>query len=576
MNNVETKASIINEFAKGKLNEVLEFFDSCGILFECYAYKSRIKSLDGLIEKVSRKQIQKPSYNIDDITDVIGIRFVVLFKKDIVVLIEKLVNIILSDKRPNNPFLNSILIESIYYKGNTSISNISEDISNLFRTIPFNNFSEKNSQEGYSSVHIVLKLAIENSPALTGYRFPIEIQIRTVFEDAWGEIDHKYGYMKRRSDDPSSSHPTLNAHLETLKKFVDACVDYADLIVAESEIQINPNDYSDTLLTPVSDNYNEILKSEGINEDYIKKLRDIVEKKEKIMLSEDINNFEKISKLKDCLQEIIKIKSDYISNFHFSDEHIDIYIFYCMENQAFCNLVIKTDNSLIEAVSIYKNLHDLDTNNPIINMRYAQALGKAQQFDKSIDMFKKSFDLAKDKQSKFPVSDNDRAYVQVTAPKLTGYYIWQKLLTNLDEYNNEEILSLYQQAYDETKKAYNYIDIKHSEFPDYENNLTYYLTEMIKLKNSDDFVVELNKHLLNLEDIYKNPEIMDASTVETLLNSNFLLKNREKSLHYANILKKLILINKNYDFTDKDALATLSFINKVESHYNENIDSQLK
>ena len=69
---------------------------------------------------------------------------------------------------------------------------------------------------------------------------------------------------------------------------------------------------------------------------------------------------------------------------------------------------------------------------------------------------------------------------------------------------------------------------------------------------------------------------MDASTVETLLNSNFLLKNREKSLHYANILKKLILINKNYDFTDKDALATLSFINKVESHYNENIDSQLK
>jgi len=52
---------------------------------------------------------------------------------------------------------------------------------------------------GYSSIHYQIKLG-ENSdapPGLKGLLF--EMQLRTILEEAWSEIDHKYRYMRSRS-----------------------------------------------------------------------------------------------------------------------------------------------------------------------------------------------------------------------------------------------------------------------------------------------------------------------------------------------------------------------------------------
>jgi len=51
---------------------------------------------------------------------------------------------------------------------------------------------------GYSSIHYQIKLG-ENSdapPGLKGLLF--ELQLRTILEEAWGEIDHKYRYARSR------------------------------------------------------------------------------------------------------------------------------------------------------------------------------------------------------------------------------------------------------------------------------------------------------------------------------------------------------------------------------------------
>jgi putative GTP pyrophosphokinase len=51
---------------------------------------------------------------------------------------------------------------------------------------------------GYSSIHYQIKLG-ENSdvpPGLKGLLF--ELQLRTILEEAWSEIDHKYRYMRSR------------------------------------------------------------------------------------------------------------------------------------------------------------------------------------------------------------------------------------------------------------------------------------------------------------------------------------------------------------------------------------------
>ena len=52
---------------------------------------------------------------------------------------------------------------------------------------------------GYSSIHYQVALG-ENSDAPSGLKnVQFEFQLRTILEEAWGEIDHKYRYMLSRS-----------------------------------------------------------------------------------------------------------------------------------------------------------------------------------------------------------------------------------------------------------------------------------------------------------------------------------------------------------------------------------------
>jgi ppGpp synthetase/RelA/SpoT-type nucleotidyltranferase len=52
---------------------------------------------------------------------------------------------------------------------------------------------------GYSSIHYQVKLG-ENSDAPSGLEdLQFEFQLRTILEEAWGEIDHKYRYVQSRN-----------------------------------------------------------------------------------------------------------------------------------------------------------------------------------------------------------------------------------------------------------------------------------------------------------------------------------------------------------------------------------------
>jgi ppGpp synthetase/RelA/SpoT-type nucleotidyltranferase len=52
---------------------------------------------------------------------------------------------------------------------------------------------------GYSSIHYQVALG-ENSDAPSGLEdLQFEFQLRTILEEAWGEIDHKYRYVRSRA-----------------------------------------------------------------------------------------------------------------------------------------------------------------------------------------------------------------------------------------------------------------------------------------------------------------------------------------------------------------------------------------
>ena len=126
----------------------------------------RVKTIESLEGKVKRKNYS----NLAEITDLCGIRIITYFSDDV-------------DK-------------------------IAELISQEFEVDLENTIDKRKSEDptkfGYVSLHYVVGLREENtSPTLYG-RFKnikLEIQIRTVMQNAWAEIEHDLGY-KSKEDIP--------------------------------------------------------------------------------------------------------------------------------------------------------------------------------------------------------------------------------------------------------------------------------------------------------------------------------------------------------------------------------------
>lgn len=55
---------------------------------------------------------------------------------------------------------------------------------------------------GYSSIHYQIELGANSGAIDELSGLQVEFQLRTILEEAWGEIDHKYRYAFSRNDDP--------------------------------------------------------------------------------------------------------------------------------------------------------------------------------------------------------------------------------------------------------------------------------------------------------------------------------------------------------------------------------------
>lgn len=555
----KAKAESINDKAVQYHQNIVRYLDNHELQALCYTRKSRVKSKEDILSKFDRKnkEDRPTSYKVDDITDIIGLRFIVLFKQDVIPVIQAIVGLLCKDESEENPFLGAEVEELIYYKGNISVSNISRKIQECFSCID-KEMKESISNEGYSSIHIVCKLKTDSHDVLPkSYRIPVEIQVRTIFEDAWGEIDHKYGYKARRES--SSSHPTLDKHLKTLKHFVDACVDYADLIVEESEIELNPSDFSRVLNIPEDPNDLKGLFSQlNIARPYLDEYKKAIKLKNKAI--EDGNS----KSLIDCADIFLNIKSRYLKNKEKSDE--DNFTFYCSLNYSFCCLVNNTERGIKNAKEMYLDLISIDSNNSLALMRLGQTMGKIKEFDKSISYLKSSYEHALKKNSNFKIKKTDINYILSKVPKTVGYYIWLKIHDSSETLTEKSIQNLYQDAYDFTLKGFKALDFHKypADYIEYQNNLTYYLTEIYKIDANSNLKDQITEKLSEIKDYYGSPESIDAATLDTLVNAYAVLEDKDNFVLYADFLKKKIFV-KDYNFDDGEALEMLMLIDKANS-----------
>jgi ppGpp synthetase/RelA/SpoT-type nucleotidyltranferase len=125
----------------------------------------RTKDLENLSKKIDRKQDKYSS--IDEITDIVGVRIITYLESD--------------------------------------VNNLYDLITKEF-TIDTQNSIDKrilaDNQFGYRSLHVVVSLNSERCK-LTEYKkfenLKCEIQIRSILQHAWAEIEHDLGYKSKSS-----------------------------------------------------------------------------------------------------------------------------------------------------------------------------------------------------------------------------------------------------------------------------------------------------------------------------------------------------------------------------------------
>lgn len=140
-----------------------------------HSVRYRVKDVEHVIEKIVRKRIKTPEKIIDitnyktELTDLIGLRALHLFKED---------------WKP----IHDIISQTWDLEGR-AVANYRKGDSDSTLELFLQNGCEKNEHKfGYRSVHYIIK----TQPAKILYF--AEIQVRTIFEEAWSEIDHTIRY----------------------------------------------------------------------------------------------------------------------------------------------------------------------------------------------------------------------------------------------------------------------------------------------------------------------------------------------------------------------------------------------
>lgn len=140
-----------------------------------HSVRYRVKDPEHLIEKIIRKKIEEPSRNItfdsylSELDDIIGVRILHLFKDEW-------------------RFPHKYLTSNFQLKENPIAYFREGDADKFLEDYKENGCLPKKHKYGYRSIHYVIQQKILSN--IIG----CEVQVRTIFEEAWSEIDHTIRY----------------------------------------------------------------------------------------------------------------------------------------------------------------------------------------------------------------------------------------------------------------------------------------------------------------------------------------------------------------------------------------------
>lgn len=251
-----------------RLRSALELLVPAHKRFPFYI-RYRVKEFTSLKNKIVDRRIGRggrepqPSYGLQDVTDICGIRIVTLYDSELleaIGLVRSLISTLRNedDQKPRlaEPVFKSATVsdaikEAKFFLREPARLNLPaiedekdiyqrcyERLRSLAKEDCKNNAQRKNIEKRiktpidpvnshYSSMHMIVEaLSYRSSMGnpVSPYRVPVEIQIRTVSEDIWAEVDHEYKYKV--------THRTLwNGRVERIyERLEDASIQLKDRI----------------------------------------------------------------------------------------------------------------------------------------------------------------------------------------------------------------------------------------------------------------------------------------------------------------------------------------------------------
>jgi len=545
-------ASEISHSAEAAENQLLEILKTSNLRDKCYAYKSRVKTWKSLISKVEIKRKKKPEYNLEDITDVLGLRVVTLFRQDMIDVIDIILSLV-THQMPYNPipFVKNSLKEAIIYSPSITNDNIisqADQKINSFELLSYQNIKKEPSAARYSSIHLVACMDVGVPDFKVDYKIPIEIQIRTVFEDAWGELDHKYGYQSRegKSEEIIANPLHVQKNLLTMKKFVDACSEYADNIrdlAVETQLEertVKPLD-TDELIT---DN----LTVEGVPKNIID---DYMKVREERAAAESSSNRSQL--YLNAAESFSKLLEQTLSNTSIQKEsYFKTYYYYIKMDEALCRLSTSDSSETEKALIIYKELIKTYSAYPVIRFRMGQSYIRLKEFEEGRKQLKtcrriiSKLENVTLEKKRVCLPEIELKKLDVGLCILLGFAYWKEAN---DIYNTApesiRVRAFLDQAFLQTQPALNIPTLTFEHKLKLINNIIFYALEIVHFKNLKG---NNEKYLKFIEDNYtfiaENTQLENSQNIQqldTLMNCYLFLDDTLKAVNVAKRIEKLSL-----------------------------------
>ncbi len=214
-----------------------------------HSIRCRIKDKDHLIEKIIRNYYKNPDkyqkINVDNyykiITDLIGVRIIILNKHDWREIHENLLDIFHNiperyavrpediitnyDKYEKEANQKDHELENSYHAEKPVVYVTSRDDKRIYQD---SNLKVDNSKEHYRSIHYVVRYGAVY----------FEIQVRTIFEEGWLEFDHRIKYPY---DQDNKKKKEFAGILSSLAVSADGLISFYDEMDFKQEIDSETN-----------------------------------------------------------------------------------------------------------------------------------------------------------------------------------------------------------------------------------------------------------------------------------------------------------------------------------------------